>query len=58
MGVFERWLSLWVAIVILAGTVLGNVIPGGFADYIQPETANDYLAGVILLGVAPQISLN
>lgn len=125
MGVFERWLSLWVAIAILAGTVLGNVIPGVFewlsglefaqvnfviavliwlmiypvmaqvnfeaitqiakepkgliltvvinwlvkpftmalvgwlffkgvfADYIQPETANDYLAGVILLGVAP-----
>lgn len=26
---------------------------GVFADYIQPETANDYLAGVILLGVAP-----
>ena len=51
MGVFERWLSLWVAIAILAGTVLGNVIPGVFADYIQPETANDYLAGVILLKV-------
>lgn len=125
MGVFERWLSLWVAIAILAGTVLGNIIPGVFewlsglefaqvnfviavliwlmiypvmvqvnfesisqiakepkgliltvvinwlvkpftmalvgwlffngvfADYIQPSTANEYLAGVILLGVAP-----
>ena len=125
MGVFERWLSLWVAIAILAGTVLGNIIPGVFewlsglefaqvnfviavliwlmiypvmvlvnfesisqiakepkgliltviinwlvkpftmalvgwlffngvfADYIQPSTANEYLAGVILLGLAP-----
>ncbi|MFP3632227.1 arsenical-resistance protein, partial [Burkholderia sp. SIMBA_045] len=26
---------------------------GIFADFIEPETANEYLAGVILLGVAP-----
>jgi len=125
MGVFERFLSIWVAIAIIAGTFLGNIFPpvfewlsafefaqvnliiavliwlmiypvmvqvnfesitqiarepkglvltvvinwlvkpftmalvgwlffkGIFADFIQPETANEYLAGVILLGVAP-----
>ncbi|MBH94056.1 MULTISPECIES: ACR3 family arsenite efflux transporter [Idiomarina] len=125
MGVFERFLSVWVALAIIAGTLLGNVFPaifevlsgiefaqvnliiavliwlmiypvmvqvnfesitqiakepkgliltvvinwlvkpftmalvgwlffkGVFADFIQPETANEYLAGVILLGVAP-----
>ncbi|WP_404399658.1 ACR3 family arsenite efflux transporter [Idiomarina seosinensis] len=125
MGVFERYLSVWVALAIIAGTLLGNAFPlvfewlssvefaqvnliiavliwlmiypvmvqvnfesitqiakepkglvltviinwlvkpftmalvgwlffkGIFADFIQPETANEYLAGVILLGVAP-----
>ncbi|RUO77985.1 ACR3 family arsenite efflux transporter [Idiomarina seosinensis] len=125
MGVFERYLSIWVAVAIIAGTLLGNIFPpvfewlssfefaqvnliiavlvwlmiypvmvqvnfesitqiarepkglvltviinwlvkpftmalvgwlffkGIFADFIQPETANEYLAGVILLGVAP-----
>ncbi len=125
MGVFERFLSAWVALAIIAGTALGSLFPsafewlsafefaqvnliiavliwlmiypvmvqvnfaaitqiakepkgliltvvinwlvkpftmalvgwlffkGIFADFIEPETANEYLAGVILLGVAP-----
>ncbi|MDV6315682.1 ACR3 family arsenite efflux transporter [Idiomarina sp. HP20-50] len=125
MGVFERFLSAWVALAIITGTALGKFFPsifqwlsaiefaqvnlviavliwlmiypvmvqvnfgsikqitkepkgliltlvinwlvkpftmafigwlffkGIFADFIQPETANQYLAGVILLGVAP-----
>lgn len=125
MGVFERFLSAWVALAIIAGTALGSFFPsafewlsafefaqvnliiavliwlmiypvmvqvnfaaitqiakepkgliltvvinwlvkpftmalvgwlffkGIFADFIEPETANEYLAGVILLGVAP-----
>lgn len=125
MSVFERWLSLWVALAIVLGTFLGNQFPaafawlsrlefanvnlviavliwlmiypvmvqvnftaikqvtreprglvltliinwlvkpftmaalgwlffkGIFADFIAPETANEYLAGVILLGIAP-----
>lgn len=125
MSVFERWLSLWVALAIVVGTFLGNQFPeafswlsgiefanvnlviavliwlmiypvmvqvnftavkqvakeprglvltliinwlikpftmaaigwlffkGIFADFISPETANEYLAGVILLGIAP-----
>lgn len=27
LGLFERWLSLWVALAIAAGLVLGNLLP-------------------------------
>jgi len=27
MGIFERYLSLWVGLCILAGVVLGNLVP-------------------------------
>ena len=30
MSLFERWLTLWVALCILAGLVLGNLAPGLF----------------------------
>ena len=125
MGLFERYLSLWVALCILAGVVLGNLAPDLFAliagieiakvnlvvavliwimiypmmvqvdfasikdigkrpkglvltlvinwlikpftmaalgwlffrvlfaDFVDPETASEYIAGMILLGVAP-----
>lgn len=125
MGVFERYLSVWVALCITAGVVLGNVIPGLFttvagweyahvnllvaaliwvmiypmmvqidfsslkdvgknpkgllltlvvnwlikpftmaalgwlffkvifADWVDPQSASEYIAGMILLGVAP-----
>lgn len=125
MGVFERFLSLWVALCIVVGVVLGNVLPEVFnyiakleyahvnllvavliwlmifpmmvqvdfksikdvgkkpkgliltlvinwlikpftmaalgvlffkfffADLVDPQTANEYIAGMILLGVAP-----
>ncbi len=125
MGLFERWLSLWVGLCIVAGVIAGNIAPdlfaqiagfevahvnlvvavliwlmiypmmiqvdfsaikdvgrkpkglvmtvvinwlikpfsmaaigwlffqGIFADYVDPQTANEYIAGMILLGVAP-----
>lgn len=125
MGLFERYLSLWVALCIGAGVLLGNVVPGlfsaiagleyahvnlvvavliwlmiypmmiqvdfsaikdvgkkpkglaltlvvnwlikpfsmallgwlffrvFFAGFVDPQTANEYIAGMILLGVAP-----
>lgn len=125
MGTFERFLSIWVALAITAGVLLGNVFPtvfeliasiefahvnlvvalliwlmiypmmvqidfsslkdvgkkpkglvltlvvnwlikpfsmaflgwlffkGFFADWVDPQTANEYIAGMILLGVAP-----
>lgn len=125
MGLFERYLSLWVALCIVAGVILGNLFPplfaliatieyahvnlviaifiwlmiypmmiqvdfsavkdigkkprgivltvvinwlikpftmaalgwlffhGLFKDFVDPQTANEYIAGMILLGVAP-----
>ncbi len=125
MGLFERYLSLWVALCIVVGVLLGNVAPdtfamianleiarvnlvvavliwvmiypmmvqvdfssiksvgqkprgliltlgvnwlikpftmaalgwlffkGVFADWVDPQSANEYIAGMILLGVAP-----
>ncbi|MAD15082.1 MAG: arsenical-resistance protein [Alteromonadaceae bacterium] len=125
MGLFERYLSVWVALSIVAGVLLGSVFPdlfavvagleyahvnlvvavliwlmiypmmiqidfssikgvgrkpkgiiltlvinwlikpftmaalgwlffkGIFADWVDPQTANEYIAGMILLGVAP-----
>jgi ACR3 family arsenite transporter len=125
MGIFERYLSVWVALCIIAGVVLGNLFPGAFAviagweyahvnllvavliwlmiypmmiqvdfsairdvgrkpqglaltltvnwlikpftmaaigwlffrvffaDFVDPQTASEYIAGMILLGVAP-----
>ena len=31
MGLFERYLSLWIALCIAAGVLLGNIIPDSFA---------------------------
>ncbi|WP_298558083.1 ACR3 family arsenite efflux transporter [uncultured Aliiroseovarius sp.] len=125
MGIFERFLSVWVALCIISGVLLGNLMPGLFqtiaaleiskvnlvvavliwvmiypmmvqvdfasikdigrrpkglvltlvinwlikpftmaalgwlffrvifAGLVEPETANEYIAGMILLGVAP-----
>nr|WP_320136579.1 ACR3 family arsenite efflux transporter [uncultured Amphritea sp.] len=125
MGMFERYLSVWVAIAIIGGVAFGNLFPalfqlivalefahvnlivalliwlmiypmmvqidfsslkdigkkpkgliltlvinwmvkpftmallgwlffkGIFADWVDPQTANEYIAGMILLGVAP-----
>ena len=125
MGIFERYLSVWVGLAIVIGVLLGNIIPdffaviaalevahvnlvvavliwlmiypmmvqidfsslkdvgakpkgliltlvinwlikpftmaflgwlffkGIFADWVDPQTATEYIAGMILLGVAP-----
>jgi len=75
MGIFERFLTLWVGLCIIAGVILGNLMPGLFqwfaikpftmaflgwlffrvifVDLVDPQTATEYIAGMILLGVAP-----
>ena len=40
MSLFERWLTLWVALCILAGLVLGNLLPGLFAALAGLEYAS------------------
>jgi ACR3 family arsenite efflux pump ArsB len=35
MSLFERWLTLWVALCIVAGVALGHVVPGFFHAVIE-----------------------
>lgn len=40
MGLFERYLSLWVALAIAAGVILGNYFPAAFAHIAALEFAH------------------
>ncbi len=49
MGLFERWLSLWVGLAILAGLLLGNIAPGLFSLIAGFEYASVNLVVAILI---------
>ncbi len=49
MGLFERWLSLWVGLAIVAGILLGNVVPGLFSLIAQLEYASVNLVVAVLI---------
>lgn len=49
MSLFERWLSLWVALCILAGLLLGNLMPELFAALAGLEYASVNLVVAILI---------
>ena len=49
MSLFERWLTLWVALCILAGLLLGNLIPGLFAALAGLEYASVNLVVAVLI---------
>lgn len=49
MGLFERYLSLWVALCIAAGVILGNLIPGVFAQIAALEYAHVNLVVAVLI---------
>lgn len=51
LGVFERYLSVWVALCILAGVALGNLAPGLFATISALELANVNLVVAALIWV-------
>ena len=51
MGIFERYLSVWVAISIVAGVLLGNVLPGVFAALAALEVARVNLVVAALIWV-------
>lgn len=57
MGLFERYLSLWVALCIIAGVVLGNIAPDLFARVAALEVAhvNLVIAGLIWLMIYPMM---
>jgi ACR3 family arsenite transporter len=49
MGVFERYLSVWVALSIAAGILLGKLLPDLFAALAGLEYANVNLAVAVLI---------
>ncbi|WP_084581912.1 ACR3 family arsenite efflux transporter [Sphingomonas azotifigens] len=57
MGLFERWLTLWVALCIVAGIALGQALPGVFAAIASTEIAqvNLVVAGLIWLMIVPML---
>lgn len=51
MGIFERYLSVWVALCIVAGVFLGYVLPGQFAVIASLEWAHVNLVVAVLIWV-------
>lgn len=49
LGTFERWLSVWVALAIGAGLLLGNLVPGVFGFLASLEVASVNLPVAILI---------
>ncbi len=49
MSVFERYLTLWVALCMAAGIGLGAVMPGAFAQLAAAEVANVNLPVAVLI---------
>ena len=49
MSMFERWLTLWVALCILAGLVLGNLVPSLFGVLAGLEYASVNLVVALLI---------
>ena len=51
MGIFERYLSVWVGLCIIAGIVLGNVSPGLFESVSQIQYAQVNIVVAVLIWV-------
>ncbi len=49
MGLFERHLTLWVALCIIVGTLLGHFLPGAFASMAAAEVAKVNLPVAVLI---------
>ncbi|MDT8280944.1 MAG: arsenical-resistance protein, partial [Erythrobacter sp.] len=49
LGLFEKWLSVWVGAAILAGVALGNAVPGAFAALAGLEYASVNLVVAVLI---------
>lgn len=57
IGTFERYLSVWVALCIVAGIGLGHLLPSAFAAIAAAEVArvNLVVAGLIWLMIVPML---
>ena len=51
MGLFERYLSVWVGLCILTGVVLGNFVPGVFQVVAELEYAHVNLVVAVLIWI-------
>jgi ACR3 family arsenite transporter len=51
VGIFERYLSIWVGLCIVAGVALGSIIPGLFVRVAQLEFAHVNLVVAVLIWV-------
>ena len=51
MGLFERYLTVWVGLCILAGVVLGNLVPGAFQTIAALEVAHVNLVVAVFIWV-------
>lgn len=50
MGLFERYLTLWVGLAIVAGVILGNFAPEPFAYIAQLQYAQVNFVIAVYLG--------
>ena len=51
MGLFERYLSVWVGLCIAGGVLLGQIAPGIFTIVASMEVANVNLAVAVLIWI-------
>jgi ACR3 family arsenite transporter len=51
MGIFERYMTLWVSLCIFAGVVLGNLVPGLFGAVAKLEFAHVNLVVAVFIWV-------
>jgi len=51
MGVFERYLTLWVGLCIVVGVLLGNLVPGAFGIIADLEYAHVNLVVAVFIWV-------
>jgi len=51
MGIFERYLSIWVGLCIIAGVLLGNMLPEIFQHIAKIEYAHVNLAVALLIWI-------
>lgn len=49
LGVFERWLTLWVALAMIAGLALGALAPGAVQTIAAAEVASINLVVAVLI---------
>ena len=49
LGIFERWLSLWVALAIAGGIMLGNIVPTAVSALAGLEVASVNLVVAVLI---------